>query len=892
MKTAVTLYRAKPAMIVLAAALSSCPGSRLMAEETIRVEACAGDPLGVARVTISFGGQAPPPIPAGVWFRVADDSGRALYPAFGGDATDASLPRATEARKTDQPALVAWFLFRGEQPFDATVSFEKGRTVRVAPVADRAKRRELLEQWWDAYQIAARQVLNDDESPATVANYLSAMLARRLGLPAPAETPAWWRSTGTLGDFDSVVGLLTGAESIRLAMQKEAVLRTDEKPEAADLPLPKAAAPPPVVIPPVPDSIEIEEIARRVPEECFYMRFGSFANFQWFRATAETWGGTLRDLVAVRGLDYGNTSRLERQLALRETVLARTLGPAVISDVAVIGTDTFIREGAALGLLLEARNAAVLRSALELQREAVAREAGARHRLLEVSGQEVSCWLTPDNRVRSFLAAQGNYLLVTNSQWLARRFLEAGAGQGALASLNEFRYARALMPLARNDAVFVHLSDPFFRNLVGPAYRVEMTRRMRAEVDLELVALARLAAACEGQARLTIAELIEGGYLPPGFGRRPDGSHPVLAERGAADSLRGARRTFLPIPDVEIAGVTSAELRGYEEFAQMYARVWTRTDPVTAAISHRPKPGGPAGREEIVVDLHVAPFPAQHYGFLAQFLGSPEPRAVRTIPGALVQIDLRLKGALLGGGEASSHFAAAAADFEPSFTIVDGRVQVDRFNDGLQRTPAFLAEVDSGKLFGILGAADRPEGFSSDDGHETGMHYYKSRTIHAVGTNLPFLKSAIDHLVLEEAARPAQLRMRIRGLAESKILGLLTAYGYAHARSISAGNLRLLDQMTQQLHVEPARAVAAAEAVLAARLVCPLGGTYRQLENDTVRGWRSSAWDPATLSGESAVPENYRFPLFDWLRALDIEFTVDAQKNILATHLEFEIQER
>jgi hypothetical protein len=387
--------------------------------------------------------------------------------------------------------------------------------------------------------------------------------------------------------------------------------------------------------------------------------------------------------------------------------------------------------------------------------------------------------------------------------------------------------------------------------------------------------------------------LIEGGYLPPHFGQRADGSRPLLNDDRIVDSLRGGRRTFLPIPDVEVARVTSAELRGYEEFSQMYARIWTRTDPVTAAISRHKAIGSTGNRERIAVDLHVAPFPAQHYGFMAQFLDVPQARAVRAIPGALVQLELRLKGGLVGDGAgAAAHLAGALADFAPEFNMIDGRVQVDQADDQLLRAPAFLAEVGAGRLLGILGANDRPNGFSSHHNGDHEIHYYKSNTLQAMGTSLPFLERSVEHLALEEAARAAQLRMRIKGLAESKLLGLLTAYGYTHSRSISAGNLRLLDQMTQQLHVKPERAVAAAEGLLAARLVCPLGGSFSRLDDDAVRGWRSSAWDPATLVGESTVPQNYRFPLFDWLRELEIEFTIDVEKNVLATHLEIEIQER
>ena len=97
---------------------------------------------------------------------------------------------------------------------------------------------------------------------------------------------------------------------------------------------------------------------------------------------------------------------------------------------------------------------------------------------------------TPDNRVRSFYAIDGDYYFVTNSRRLVERFFEAGAGKDALGGTAEFRFARSLMPISHDYTVFAYLSGEFFRNLVGPQYQIEMVRRLRsaAEIDMALVA--------------------------------------------------------------------------------------------------------------------------------------------------------------------------------------------------------------------------------------------------------------------------------------------------------------------------------------------------------------------------------------------------------------------
>ncbi len=78
------------------------------------------------------------------------------------------------------------------------------------------------------------------------------------------------------------------------------------------------------------------------------------------------------------------------------------------------------------------------------------------------------------------------------------------------------------MPLSRKDQVFLHLSDPFFRSFTDPKTRIEMTRRAKSENEIELLAMAKLAKA-EGHSFETINELTSAGFLPTGFGQRPDG---------------------------------------------------------------------------------------------------------------------------------------------------------------------------------------------------------------------------------------------------------------------------------------------------------------------------------------------------------------------------------
>ena len=61
-------------------------------------------------------------------------------------------------------------------------------------------------------------------------------------------------------------------------------------------------------------------------------------------------------MVTLRGLIRGDSEKLQRQLALKKSALAGILGNQVIRDIAIIGRDAFVQEGAAVGILFQARN--------------------------------------------------------------------------------------------------------------------------------------------------------------------------------------------------------------------------------------------------------------------------------------------------------------------------------------------------------------------------------------------------------------------------------------------------------------------------------------------------------------------------------------------------------
>ena len=154
---------------------------------------------------------------------------------------------------------------------------------------------------------------------------------------------------------------------------------------------------------------------------------------------------------------------------------------------------------------------------------------------------------------------------------------------------------------------------------------------MKSVTDIELLMLARLAARGEQVRGDSVEDLVAAGLLPRGFGRRPDGSGPVIAATRSLDSRRGARGTFTPIPDVQITGITRGEAARLEALNAQLASQWRRMDPLLVGIQRTALDD--KGRERIVIDGNIAPLDETKYGWVLSMLGPPTRQMITTAAG-------------------------------------------------------------------------------------------------------------------------------------------------------------------------------------------------------------------------------------------------------------------
>ena len=268
--------------------------------EEVSLKAYSGEPLGVAILTVPEKLNDDPNVRS---FPLEQLGAGALYPA--------SLS-----------AGVCYFLF---DPKATKEVIFRGTAFPLVPVAtvDSGPHSVHLDLWWKAFIERARKTETNDGYPLQMDQYLLTMLAKRLHKPdVELKSPTWLPQNEELRFF----AFLTGTESIRIAMQKDALLATAKGRELATQPIPKAALPPAVTIPEPAADVQVERLAMVIPPEYFYARLQGYDDLSWARQQIDQFGADLRDLSTARGFDFHLSERIENQLELRDTKLAQMLG--------------------------------------------------------------------------------------------------------------------------------------------------------------------------------------------------------------------------------------------------------------------------------------------------------------------------------------------------------------------------------------------------------------------------------------------------------------------------------------------------------------------------------------------------------------------------------------
>ncbi len=767
-------------------------------------------------------------------------------------------------------------LFLGDEPLDLQLSGDVSQQIQIVPkLASAEEQRGRLSQWWQLYTTTATELIQQQDFPKLVHKYLVSMLSDRLGLPHVDIDPPDPNKQPLSKPLETLA-LLAAIEPLRDQILED-VLTYESDPTPANEPVPVEPTWDTTIIPQLGHEAEVEDIARRVPPECFYARFGMFSNFVWFQGLSERFGGDIGQAVMLRGFKANVQARMEQMLAAKMTTLAKMFGDSVISDMAVIGSDLYMKEGAALGVIFKARNPSLLSAGLDADRKAVAsRNADAEIEELQIANRQVRFLSTPDNRIRSFYVADGDYVFITSSRHLMQRFLEVGTDGNSLATTPEFQWTRNWMSAANDYAIFAYFSPDFFHRLVSPQYQIELNRRLEAIAHLEIAQLASQAALAEGLPADSISQLKQAGLLPAWFDRRADGSQTLRFDGRWIDSTRGSRGSFLPIPDVQLLGVTSTESLSFTRTASYYQEEWGHMDPVVFGV--RRFQGDAPELEKVAFEGYLAPFEADKYGWIAQQLGVPTPVEITMPADDAISFQANVRGSAILGTD-DYHLFGGIKDMTPPDP--NGNLGFIKILQFLQSAPAYVGGWPKPGLIdqlplGIGRALSQPDvnGYSRMLG---GLWRWQDGAFSVLSFNRSILDSAVPQLSALEAGDLAQARLQVAALEGGQLADWINAFWYERGWLASHANTRLLDAVHQQLKVPAENCLEVTQQLLDLELQCPLGGTYEFRASPTVQTgwWESTAWSQASRdrAGSPQPPPSYTAPWIEWFRGARVHVT-------------------
>jgi hypothetical protein len=848
------------------------------------IEAYAGRPYGLGKISFRLrAGDHMVDQTAAVL--LSDRESRTFYPVITKSPFRQFLQNVFGDRAETQPEDVhhLWFLFRGDQPLDISLSGSGFVNVRVPVQVARANQfNRFVKQWWRGFTEGTKRQVEASDYPPIVETYLMAMVGKRLGLQVPP------RKQGNPDPLFQTFELLFNAESIRLETIEQSMLFGVD-PAQASLPVPAGIEWSPLVVNNLPQEIPIEAIASYVPEECFYLRFGNWGNQIWLKRLLEEFGGDLGRMFQMRGFKYRIQSKFLKQLAIESTEFDQLFGGNLIADVALIGKDTFVNEGAAIGVLLYSKNSAALENNLRTKRKnfvAANATAGVSLTMVKLGDRNIEFLSSPDNYFRSYYVVSGNCHLITTSLTIVRRFLESAEGVRSLALADEFKFARYQIPLERDDTVFIYMSSRFMQDLLLPAYQIELRRRNRIVTDMMLLEIATLAARNEQLPQTDIAFLIQQGLLPQNFGSRPDQGGFERAGESWLDSIRGRRGYFLPIADMHITAVTPEEKQWYETRSQFFANSIKSLDPMLLAIKRFDYQNRV---ERVVFDGKVLPFGAEKFGWIFDKLGPPSKREVITHPNEIIRLQMSMRGDS-SSAEVPAHliFAAVQDEFRGDMNLQPRSIL--QYWETLKSTPGYIGSWPSaGYLDWIpgLGRVPDDQGFSYSRLLNIWRLQWKDFSV--ISFDRQRLEDLKPHLQLIESARPVQIRLKIGDLVNSNLRTWFNRINFERGWQTSVANVRFLNLLVQQFRIRPEDAQAVAEHLLDVNLVCSLHGNYRLVQLPASRLlWTSDRWPSFS---DPVLPETHTAPLLTWFRGLELEVSQSNTQFTIHGYLDIERQE-
>ncbi len=370
-----------------------------------------------------------------------------------------------------------------------------------------------------------------------------------------------------------------------------------------------------------------EPLARAVPADFYFVRAQSFSAFTEILSFAETFGAPAADLFDGAATERGSLPRYLAELGIETGDLSRVLGPEVVRDFALTGSDPYVHEGSDVTLIFRLKSPLLFRAAL-LKALAThgAAHGGTQSSSFTHESINVEVARSSDGRVRQHHAVVGELELVSNSDAAIKRVISTIQGKAPkLGDEPDFQYM-----LARDAdvpaEVLGFIGDRFVESVVGPAQKIAEARRQVALAELTAAPVAALLFGwVHGKSPSDKNELARSGLFAATELRHLDGTRIDWAPGTAPRSAWGTPAALEPLIDLPaVTKVSAVERDSYVQFARQYQARWSAyIDPIALRLSSARRgdskgihaemrvlplvPADEASRFDLGGDGHVAP---------------------------------------------------------------------------------------------------------------------------------------------------------------------------------------------------------------------------------------------------------------------------------------------
>lgn len=437
------------------------------------------------------------------------------------------------------------------------------------------------------------------------------------------------RSPGSdMSDLATLMDTTTGATAIQEALQNGRPLFALAAREQPSIPIgtlngPALASHPWKAMLARSSPPPAESLAASVPAEFYYVRAADLSSLFRVLDQVDAWGTPLASVLDGAFEDRALASRYEAALALKRGPLTRALGSAVVGEVAIAGSDPYVKEGSDVTVLLQVKSRPALDAGLAVVLAELEGEHGSLSRSKRVhDGFEVSVARSPDGAVAQQRVAVGDVEIVSNSAAAIDLVLDACKGlHPRLADEPDFQFMLARDAQTPAD-VLGYMGDRFVGSVVGPRQKVLEARRQIALSELMAPGFAALLYGwTQGKSPAKIEDLFSTSLLLRSEMLHAGGGAIVWRPGEPARSSWGTPASLTPLIDLSTPQtVTASERDGYERFARGYQHNWSAyVDPIAFRIAF----ASGDGRPTMTLDLRELPLiDGTQYREIVDFVGN------------------------------------------------------------------------------------------------------------------------------------------------------------------------------------------------------------------------------------------------------------------------------